>query len=133
MIFLLALGAALAFGTSVAVQERAAAEVPYDHALKVGLVVRLARRPLWWIGVVASVAGLVLQIWALRHDSLVVVQPLMVTTLVFALVLVAIRTREADDRLVPGSSRRARTWPCALGIRPRPTSRTCSPPRLRLW
>jgi drug/metabolite transporter (DMT)-like permease len=95
MIFLLALGAALAFGASVALQERAAAEVHYDHALKVGLLVRLARRPLWLVGVVASVAGLVLQIWALRHGSLVVVQPLMATTLVFALVLVAIRTREA--------------------------------------
>ena len=47
MIFLLALGAALAFGASVALQERAAAEVHYDHALKVGLLVRLIRRPLW--------------------------------------------------------------------------------------
>jgi hypothetical protein len=65
MIFLLALGAALAFGASVALQERAAAEVHYDHALKVGLLVRLVRRPLWLLGVVASVAGLVLQIWAL--------------------------------------------------------------------
>jgi drug/metabolite transporter (DMT)-like permease len=95
MIFLLALAAALAFGASVALQERAAAEVPHDHALKVSLLVRLARRPLWLIGVGASVLGLVLQIWALRHGSLVAVQPLMSTTLVFALVLVAIRTGEA--------------------------------------
>jgi drug/metabolite transporter (DMT)-like permease len=95
MILFLALSAALAFGASVALQERAAAEVHHDHALKVGLLMRVARRPLWLLGVVASVVGLILQIWALRHGSLVVVQPVMSTTLVFALVLVAIRTREA--------------------------------------
>src|SRR5205823_5284139 len=56
---------------------------------------RVARRPLWLIGLVASVAGLILQIAALRHGSLVLVQPVMATTLIFALALVAIRTRVA--------------------------------------
>jgi drug/metabolite transporter (DMT)-like permease len=95
MIVVLALSAALAFGASVALQERAAAEVHHDHALKVGLLVRVARRPLWLLGIVASIIGVILQIWALRHGSLVVVQPVMATTLVFALVLVALRTRQA--------------------------------------
>src|SRR5205823_1347778 len=92
---ILALCAAMAFGSSVALQERAAAEVHRDHAMKVGLLLRVARRPLWLIGLVASVAGLILQIAALRHGSLVLVQPVMATTLIFALALVAIRTRVA--------------------------------------
>jgi drug/metabolite transporter (DMT)-like permease len=61
--------------------------------MKIGLLLRVARRPLWLLGLVASVAGLVLQIAALRHGSLVRVQPVMATTLIFALALVAIRTR----------------------------------------
>ena len=89
----LALCAAMAFGASVALQERAAAEVHHDHAMKVSLLLRVARRPLWLMGLIASGMGLVLQIAALRHGSLVVVQPVMATTLIFALALVAIRTR----------------------------------------
>jgi drug/metabolite transporter (DMT)-like permease len=89
----LALCASMAFGSSVALQERAAAEVHSDHAMKVSLLVRVARRPMWLLGLIASVAGLTLQIAALRHGSLVVVQPIMATTLIFALALVAIRTR----------------------------------------
>jgi hypothetical protein len=93
MIFLLALGAALAGGASVALQERAAAQVPYDDALKVGLLVRLARRPLWLIDVVASVVGLVLQIWRYA-TALAVVQPLMATTLVISTHVGVVSDRE---------------------------------------
>jgi drug/metabolite transporter (DMT)-like permease len=89
----LSLCAAMAFGSSVALQERAAAEVHREHAMKIGLLLRVARRPLWLLGLLASVAGLLLHIAALRHGSLVRVQPVMATTLIFALALVAIRTR----------------------------------------
>jgi drug/metabolite transporter (DMT)-like permease len=92
---ILALCASMAFGSSVALQERAAAEVHTDHAMRVGLLMRVARRPMWLLGLVASVLGLILQIGALRHGSLVLVQPVMATTLIFALALVAIRTRVA--------------------------------------
>ena len=91
----LALCASMAFGSSVALQERAAAEVHTDHAMRVSLLMRVARRPLWLLGLVASAIGLILQIAALRHGSLVLVQPVMATTLIFALALVAIRTRVA--------------------------------------
>lgn len=99
MTLLFAICAAMAFGASVALQERAASEVSADHALRVGLLTRVARRPVWLAGLAASALGLLLQIAALRHGSLVVVLPVMTTTLIFALAFVAIRTR---DGLHPG-------------------------------
>ncbi|MEP6598468.1 MAG: DMT family transporter [Actinomycetota bacterium] len=93
MTVLFALCAAMAFGASVALQERAASGVSRDYALRLGLLTRVARRPVWLAGLAASGLGLVLQIAALRHGSLVVVLPVMTTTLIFALAFVAIRTR----------------------------------------
>ena len=94
MTVLLALCAAIAFGASVALQERAASEVPRHHAMRVGMITRLIQRPVWLLGVAASGAGFLLQAAALRHGSLVVVQPVMTTTVIFALLLAAIWTRE---------------------------------------
>ena len=94
MTFVLALCAALAFGASVALQERAASEVPHHQALRVGMIARLVQRPIWLLGVATSGVGFLLQAAALRRGSLVVVQPLMATTVIFALLLVAIWTRE---------------------------------------
>ena len=93
MSIVLALCSALAFGCSVALQERAASEVPRELSLRLGLLGRVARRPVWLAGLVASGLGLLLQIAALKHGSLVLVLPCMTTTLIFALALVAIRTR----------------------------------------
>jgi hypothetical protein len=92
--FILALLAAMAFGASVALQERAATCVPHVHALKVGLLMRLVQRPIWLLGLVASGLGFLLQALALRHGSLVVVQLVMTTTLIFALATVAFWARE---------------------------------------
>ena len=47
----------------------------------------LLRQPLWLIGVAAAIAAFVLQAAALEHGQLSVVQPLLVTELVFVLVL----------------------------------------------
>jgi hypothetical protein len=94
MTFLLAVLAAFAFGASVAFQERAASDVPRVYALRVGLLTRVVQRPIWLVGLVASGVGFLLQAAALRHGSLLVVQPVMTTTLIFALALVAFGTRE---------------------------------------
>ena len=97
MTVLLALCAALAFGASVALQERAASAVPLAHALRPSLLARLLRRPVWLLGVGASGLGFALQAAALRHGSLVVVQPVMASSLIFALALVALWTRNRFD------------------------------------
>lgn len=98
MTVLLALASAAAFGASVALQHREASSAPASEALHLRLLSRLARRPVWIAGIVASGAGFVLQAAALRHGSLVVVQPLLTSALVFALALVALSTRRGLSR-----------------------------------
>jgi drug/metabolite transporter (DMT)-like permease len=68
-------------------QHRGATEQPDDQSLRMGLLVRLARNPGWLLGLLADVAGYVLQFLALGHGPIVVVQPLLVCGLLFALPL----------------------------------------------
>ena len=84
---LCALGAALMYAAASVLQQRSAAAQSSEHSLRLGLLVRLVRRPLWLTGVVADVLGYVLQFVALGHGTLVVVQPLLVCGLLFALPL----------------------------------------------
>jgi drug/metabolite transporter (DMT)-like permease len=85
MDIVLALGAALLFGVGTVLQERAAMEVPDEEAQKAGLLVRLAKQPVWLAGIVADALGFVLQAVALAVGRIVVVQPLLATAVVFAL------------------------------------------------
>ena len=87
MTVVLALASAFVFGTGVVLQQHAAMEQPEELAAKPGLLIRLAQRPLWLLGLMADVVGFLLQAAALRHGSLVVVQPLITTSLLFTLVL----------------------------------------------
>lgn len=89
MTVLLALLSSALFGAGVALQQRPASEVPVELAARPGLLVRVAQQPVWILGVVAEVAGFVLQVIALRHGSLVVVQPLLTTSLLFTVALAA--------------------------------------------
>jgi len=57
------------------------------------------RQPLWWAGTVAAVGGYVFQAVALAHGSLLLVQPLLVSSLLFALPMSA---RASHHRI---------TWP----------------------
>lgn len=79
--------AALLFALASAVQQRTAAAVPDDAAGGLGLMRVLVRRPSWWVGTLSDVAGYAAQAAALAVGSLVLVQPLLVTTLLFALPL----------------------------------------------
>jgi drug/metabolite transporter (DMT)-like permease len=79
-------------------QQRAAAAEPLDQSLRIGLLARLARRPLWVLGIVADVLGYVLQFIALGHGTLVVVQPLLVSGLLFALPLGALVSGKRMER-----------------------------------
>lgn len=83
----LALLAALLFALASAVQQRSAAAVPDEAAGGLRLMRVLVRRPSWWVGTLSDVAGYAAQAAALAVGSLVLVQPLLVTTLLFALPL----------------------------------------------
>src|SRR5579859_763593 len=66
-------------------QQRSAAAQPVDYSLRLSLLGRLARKPGWILGLACDVAGYALQFVALGHGPLVVVQPLLVLGLLFAL------------------------------------------------
>jgi drug/metabolite transporter (DMT)-like permease len=80
-----ALGAALLYAAASVLQQRAAAEEPAEKALRLGLLARLVRRPMWLLGVGADVAAFALQFVALAEGAIVIVQPLLVAGLLFAL------------------------------------------------
>jgi drug/metabolite transporter (DMT)-like permease len=92
----LALASALAFAIGTVVQQRAAAQVSDSHARSSRLIVQLARDPRWWASTLGTGLGYGLQALALAFGSLLVVQPLLVTSLLFALPLGA---RMAHRRL----------------------------------
>ena len=83
----LALLSAALFAVAAAAQQRAAAQVPDDRARGLGLIRVLVRRPLWWVGTGGDLGGFAAQAAALGLGSLMLVQPLLVTTLLFALPL----------------------------------------------
>ena len=80
-----ALAASLMYAMASVLQQRGASEQPADQSLKLGLLLRLIRHPWWVVGLVCDVVGFVFQMIALGHGPLVVVQPLLVCGLLFAL------------------------------------------------
>ena len=98
MTIVLALCADLVFGLGVALQQRAALEVPQEHALRPGLLVLLAKRPLWLLGLGCEVGGFALHAAALARGSLVLVQPLLTLDLVFTLAIGAAWTHTRLSR-----------------------------------
>jgi drug/metabolite transporter (DMT)-like permease len=82
---LCALVAALLFACASVAQQSAASAVPEDA----GLMTSLVRSPRWWAGVAGDGGGYIMQAVALALGSVLVVQPLLVTALLFALPLSA--------------------------------------------
>jgi drug/metabolite transporter (DMT)-like permease len=82
-----ALGSALMYAFASVLQQRGAAAQPADQALRLSLLARLLRNPGWVLGLGCDVLGYFLQFIALGHGPLVVVQPLLVCGLLFALPL----------------------------------------------
>ena len=89
MAVVLALLSALAYAGASVLQQRAAREVPEELALRPGLLTRLIRRPMWLAGTASDWAGFGFQAAALGLGSILVVQPLLSSGLLFALPLSA--------------------------------------------
>jgi drug/metabolite transporter (DMT)-like permease len=73
----------------IVVRQRVAQSVPGDGDESGPTVTSVVRQPLWWAGILAAVAGYVFQALALANGSLLLVQPLLVSSLLFALPLSA--------------------------------------------
>ena len=99
LVVLLALLAALFLAIGIVVRQRATMDVPPEHGVSSVMLLTLVRRPLWWAGTAAAVAGFVFQALALANGSLLLVQPILVSALLFALPMSA---RLAHRRVTRG-------------------------------
>jgi hypothetical protein len=107
-----ALLAAALFGVSTAFQHRSAALVSDGTQACErlgGFMASTLRHPLWIIGIIADIGGFALHALALRAGPLTVVQPLLVSSIVFAVVL-----RQLLERRWPRRSELV--WASALTI-----------------
>ena len=93
----LALAAAFFFALGLVLQEKAASEQP-DETVAAGFLVRLARQPIWLLGLAMQGVGFVAQAIALGVGRMVVVQPLLVASIVFALPLGRLIEKRAIER-----------------------------------
>jgi drug/metabolite transporter (DMT)-like permease len=94
----LALVAALLFSLGTVLQQQVAATASEEEARGAGFLLRLARQPRWLAGIVADGLGFVAQAAALGLGRIVVVQPLLATSVVFALPLGARFERKPVSR-----------------------------------
>ncbi|SDF09699.1 DMT family transporter [Pseudonocardia oroxyli] len=93
------LGAA-GFGLATAAQQRATHEVETAGTLDPRLLTRLLRRPMWLLGLFSTIVALVLQLVALSFGAIAVVQPLLVTGVVFAAAFSSLMSRRRPDPLI---------------------------------
>lgn len=99
LVVLFALCSAVCMAIGIVVRQRATMDVPSDQSVSTRMLATLLRRPIWWAGTAIAVAGYGFQALALVKGSLIVVQPLLVSALLFALPLSA---RLAGRRVTRG-------------------------------
>lgn len=103
----LALAAAVCYAAAMVLEQHSASRTGAEMSLRPSLLADLARRPAWLAGIAANIVGYALRFAALGRGSLLVVQPLLGTSLLFALPASA---RWHRDRL------RAIEWAASLAI-----------------
>jgi drug/metabolite transporter (DMT)-like permease len=79
--------AAFSYGLSNVLQQHEAEQVDESQTLKLGLIRQLARRPRWLVGIAADGGGFVFEALALGIGTLVLVQPILSTSLLLSLFL----------------------------------------------
>jgi drug/metabolite transporter (DMT)-like permease len=95
-----AVAGAASFGLASAIQQRATKEVPTTGTLNPRLLLELVRHPGWVLGIGTVIVGLSLQLVALAYGPLVLVQPLLVTGVLFGAVFSALLAHRRVDRLI---------------------------------
>ena len=94
----LAVSAGFAYALASVLQQRAASEAPPELSLRPGLLLALVRRPLWLVGTVTDAVAYVLEAASLAFGSIIIVQPLLVTGLLWALPLATVGRPERVTR-----------------------------------
>ena len=95
---LLALGASFMYALGTVLQQKGGMQEPSGSELAAGFMARLMKRPLWLAGVVIELVGFAMQAVALGLGRLIVVQPIQVVSVVFALPLGARLTGQRVGR-----------------------------------
>jgi len=91
-VFILAIGAACCLGLGFVLQQHAAQRAPRSDLLRWRLLLDLARMPDWLLGIAFMITGQVLSALALSEGEVALVEPLLATNLVFAMVLARVLT-----------------------------------------
>jgi drug/metabolite transporter (DMT)-like permease len=81
----LALLSAFCMGLGIVIRQRATMQIPADESLSTTMFKTLVRTPRWWAGTGLAVLGFVFHALALARGSLLLVQPILVSSLLFAL------------------------------------------------
>lgn len=92
MDLLLALAGAILFAVGTVLQQEEAKQADESQALSAGFLVQLAKRPKWLLGIAADFLGFLCQAAALALGRLVVVQPILAASILFALPFGAYRS-----------------------------------------
>jgi drug/metabolite transporter (DMT)-like permease len=79
--------AAVLLGVGFVLQQYAAEQEPESRFLRLGILTDLLRKPRWLLGVGCMIAGYLLVAWSIDHLELTLVEPLLTTYLIWALVL----------------------------------------------
>src|SRR5882672_7590040 len=95
---LFALGAAFFIAIGDVIHQRSAHEVTDEPVSHVDLFMRLLRDGQWWLGSIVSGVGFALQAAALGFGSVLLVQAVLVTSLLFALPINAWLTHHRVSR-----------------------------------
>ena len=90
MAFVFALGAGLCYAVASVFQHKVAAAAPDNLSLRPGLILELVKHPIWLFAIGLDFAAYFLEAAALSVGSIVLVQTLLVSGLLFALPLSAI-------------------------------------------
>lgn len=83
----IALVAAMLVGTGLVLQQQSAEQVPKSYFLHLRLIRELLRKRRWLAGIGIMAAGQGMSMWAIGHLDLTVAEPLLATSLIFALIL----------------------------------------------
>lgn len=98
-----ALCGGLCYAIASVVQQRVAAQQPPELSLSLRLIVALAHRPLWLLGIAVDIAAYGFEAAALGFGSVLVVGPLLCSGLLFALPFASFRTgrRVTKAEMIP--------------------------------
>jgi drug/metabolite transporter (DMT)-like permease len=95
-----AIAGAAAMGLANAAQAKATKQVPASGILDPHLLLNLLRNPTWLVGTLGTLVGLGLQVVALGFGPLLLVQPLLVTSLLFTSAFIALMLHRRMDRVL---------------------------------